>query len=131
MWSMETTAPPAYGTLIERSVSGRFVVVANGSGGSTTITTEEYEAMHGIGRAFPGTIVETPRQRPAERPLAKPEGPATPRQFSFLRKLLGERSGNAEAQRIREAMNAMREAGCFDKQAADDAIKALMALPKD
>lgn len=88
--------------------------------------------------AFPGAVAVESRSgrqlggSTAAPAKPKPAGePATPKQFGYLRTLLAERAGNPEAEKIRTAMNEMREAGFFDKKAASAAIKALLEIPKN
>lgn len=93
-----------------RTESGRFEVVPNGFGGTTTRRAEAPEFRRGQ------------RQRPTIDPMTDSQG-------RYLRALLGEREGVPAAGVIRDRLNAWREQGGITKAAASKAIEDLKAIP--
>ncbi len=82
--------------------AGRFVTMANGFGGTTTV-------------------------RP---PRAKVANPPTAKQTDFLRSLLAERVGIADAEEVRNDLNLARDAGELTSSAVSAAITRLLAIAK-
>lgn len=97
----ETQVRRTFGEVVEVKANGR-EVVTNGFGGTTT--------------------------RPA--PKAVEVVAPTDRQMAYIRTLLSERAGVPEAEAMRVAMNALREAGTFGKREASKAIDGLLQMPK-
>jgi len=111
----------AYGTEISRS--GKWVVIANGTGGSTTITLDEFEA-----RATQAPQAPTqPTQVPVN--VRRPLEPASPECKAVLRQMLADRAGRRVAEAIREEMNVAREAGPITAVLVERKIAALSKVP--
>jgi len=56
--------------------------------------------------------------------------PATPKQFAYLRSLLASRSGVAEAEEIRNELNALLASGQLDRARASAAISRIQLVPR-
>ena len=107
----------AYGTPIETLPSGA-QVVANGFGGTTTVTPERSTSAHATRKANARENFQT----------SSKSDPATPAQVSFIRTLLAERQG-PRVEAIRTALNEARASGTLTKAAASGAIERLRAVP--
>lgn len=108
----ETPAAPAAAPAPAPAVpttSGRFEVVPNGFGGTTT---------------------RPANRQPNFRRITGPADRATQKQVDFIRSLLAEREGIAEAEAIRERLNTWREQGGVNKAGASKVIEDLKAIPR-
>lgn len=98
-----------------KTESGKFEVVENGFGGTTTRRVEPKP-------------LATPRFRSQ---VASAPPPATKGQKDLLREMLAERAGNAEAEEVRGTINAAREANALSFPVASAAITALKLIPRN